>query len=88
MRVFIAGIDGYLGWPLCVYLTAHGHEVAGADLMLRREWVAEVGSTNAQPIANCETRLQAFKEAFGKDLDFRVGDLMDYDFVRGFFEDF
>lgn len=88
MRVFIAGIDGYLGWPLAIYLTAHGHEVAGADLMLRREWVEEVGGTTAQPIEDRETRLQAFKEKFGKDLDFRVGDLTDYAFVKGFFQDF
>ena len=27
MRVFIAGIDGYLGWPLAQYLAASGHEV-------------------------------------------------------------
>lgn len=88
MKVFIAGIDGYLGWPLAIYLTAHGHEVAGADMLLRREWVAEVGGTSAQPIADRETRLQAFKEKFGKDLDFRVGDLTDYDFVKDFIEEF
>ena len=88
MKVFIAGIDGYLGWPLAIYLTAFGHEVAGADLMLRREWVAEVGGTSAQPIGDRETRLQAFKEKFGKDLDFYVGDLTDYTFVKDLFEEF
>ena len=31
MRVFIAGIDGYLGWPLAQYLAARGHEVGGVD---------------------------------------------------------
>ena len=88
MRVFIAGIDGYLGWPLAIYLTAHGHEVAGADLMLRRKWVEEVGGTSAQPLASRQARLQAFKEKFGTELDFRVGDLTDYAFVKGFFEEF
>ncbi len=88
MRVFIAGIDGYLGWSLAIYLSAQGHEVAGADLMLRREWVAEVGGTSAQPIASREERLQAFEEKFGAVLDFRVGDLTDYDFVKSFFEEF
>ena len=29
MRVFIAGIDGYLGWPLAVYLSARGHDSRG-----------------------------------------------------------
>ena len=88
MRVFIAGIDGYLGWPLAIYLTAYGHEVAGADLMLRRKWVEEVGGASAQPLADRQGRLQAFKEKFGADLDFRIGDLTDYAFVKGFFEDF
>ena len=87
MKVFIAGIDGYLGWPLAIYLTAHGHDVSGADLMLRREWVAEVGGTSAQPIYDRDVRIQAFKEKFGKDLDFRVGDLTDYGFVKGLFEE-
>ena len=31
MRVFIAGVDGYLGWSLAMYLKVRGHEVAGAD---------------------------------------------------------
>ncbi len=88
MRVFIAGIDGYLGWPLAIYLRAHGHEVAGADLLLRRQWVAEVGSVSAQPIASREERLRAFHETFGAALDFRVGDLTDYDFVKAFFAEF
>ena len=88
MRVFIAGIDGYLGWPLAVYLSARGHEVAGADLLLRREWVAEVGGISALPIASRDERVQALKEAAGVELDFRVGDLTDYEFVKGLFQDF
>jgi nucleoside-diphosphate-sugar epimerase len=31
MRVFIAGVDGYLGWSLAMYLIKRGHEIAGAD---------------------------------------------------------
>ena len=88
MRVFIAGIDGYLGWPLAVYLSARGHHVAGADLLLRREWVAEVGGISALPIASREQRMAALKEVAGVDLDFRVGDLTDYDFVKDYFAEF
>lgn len=43
MKVFIAGIDGYLGWSLAQYLTARGHEATGIDLLVRRKWVEEVG---------------------------------------------
>ncbi len=88
MKVFIAGIDGYLGWALAQYMTAQGHEVAGADQLMRRDWVAEVGSTSAIPIASHADRLQAFEEQFGKPLDFRVGDLTNFEFVKGFLEDF
>ena len=42
MKVFIAGIDGYLGWALAQSLLQRGHEVAGADNMARRSWVEEV----------------------------------------------
>jgi UDP-sulfoquinovose synthase len=44
MRVFIAGIDGYLGWALAQHLLQRGHEVAGADNLARLIWVEEVGS--------------------------------------------
>lgn len=44
MRIFIAGVDGYLGWSLAMYLTKRGHEVAGADCYHRGDWLAEMGS--------------------------------------------
>ncbi|MBT7101465.1 NAD-dependent dehydratase, partial [Candidatus Poribacteria bacterium] len=50
MRVFILGIDGYLGWSLAQYLGARGMDVGGCDALLRRGWVDEVGSTSATPI--------------------------------------
>jgi UDP-sulfoquinovose synthase len=82
MRVWIAGIDGYLGWPLAQYLTARGHHVAGADLLLRRQWVEEVGSVSALPVYSYKERLKAFQEQYSKALDFHVADLCDYAFLR------
>ncbi|MDK3161601.1 NAD-dependent epimerase/dehydratase family protein [Kamptonema cortianum] len=78
MRVFIAGVDGYLGWALAQHLAARGHHVGGIDRFLRREWVNEVGSQSAMPIADMDTRLQAFSERFGTSLSFYEGDLQDY----------
>lgn len=88
MKVFIAGIDGYLGWALAQYMTAKGHDVAGADLMLRREWVEEVGSISAIPVVSREERIAAFEKQFGKTLDFREGDLCDYEFTTNFLGEF
>lgn len=88
MKVFIAGIDGYLGWALAQYLTARGHEVAGMDRFLRRQWVEEVGSYSAIPVYSMEERLLAFTQRYGTPLNFREGDLLDYAFIRGYLADF
>jgi UDP-sulfoquinovose synthase len=81
MRVFIAGVDGYLGWPLALALAERGHEVAGIDAYFRRDWVAEIGAQSATPIRRMTERLQAFHDRFGESLDFRRGDLRDYHLV-------
>jgi UDP-sulfoquinovose synthase len=88
MRVFIAGIDGYLGWPLAQHLAAKGHEVAGADNLLRRRWVDEMGSCSAIPVGSVEDRLAAFAEKFGKPLTVLRGDLRNYEFVEDAFAQF
>src|SRR5215203_769678 len=82
------GIDGYIGWVLAMHLANEGHEVGGADMYLRREWVKEVGSWSATPIRSMEERLEAFEEVFGKKIDFYEGDLRDPDFVYKCLEDF
>ena len=88
MRTFIAGIDGYIGWVLAMHLANEGHEVGGADMYLRREWVKEVGSWSATPIRPMRERLEAFVEVFGRRIDFYEGDLRNSDFVHGCFESF
>ena len=88
MRIFIAGVDGYLGWSLANYLAAKGHEVAGADMFFRRRWVEEMGSISAIPVAPIEERLKAYKAHFGKELAFWCGDLRDYALVQQIFREF
>lgn len=88
MRVFITGIDGYLGWSLAQHLTHKGHEVAGADNFLRRSWVEEMDSWSATPILPMNERLEVFKDHFGKDLIFWNGDLTSYDLIENIFREF
>ena len=88
MRVFIAGVDGYLGWSLAQHLLARGHDVAGADAFLRRRWVHEMGSWSATPVYPMPERLQALEEHFGKDVQFWEGDLTHYELVAQIFEEF
>lgn len=59
MRIFIAGIDGYLGWPLALSLTRRGHEVLGADNGLRRQLVkGTAGSWTATDIPCYPNRIK------------------------------
>lgn len=88
MRVFIAGVDGYLGWPLAMYLTKRGHTVAGADNYMRRDWVQEMSSQSASPISRMTDRLEAFRENFDNNMRFFKGDLTNYNFVENAFRSF
>ena len=88
MRILIAGMDGYLGWSLAQHLTARGHEVAGADALLRRSWVQEMDSISAIPIAPVKERLQALRAHTGQSVPFWNGDLRSYDLVERIFREF
>jgi len=84
MRVFVAGIDGYLGWPLAMRMAAHGHTVVGADDYRRRSRVAKAsgGHDSALPIASLKDRLAVFKQETGSDITTHFGDMTDADFVQ------
>ncbi|MDJ0950760.1 MAG: NAD-dependent epimerase/dehydratase family protein [Alphaproteobacteria bacterium] len=88
MRVLITGVDGYLGWPLAHALARRGHLVAGIDALLRREWVAEMGSQSATPILDIDSRLTVFREVHGEDLRFVPGNVCNYDLVEEAIRDF
>jgi UDP-sulfoquinovose synthase len=85
MKVFIAGIDGYLGWPLAQYLAVRGHDIGGADNFFRRRWVEEMGSCSALPIAPMSERIEAFSQEFGQKLHFWDTDLRSFSAVRATF---
>jgi UDP-sulfoquinovose synthase len=80
MRVFILGIDGYIGWALAQYLLHHGHEVSGIDGGHRRCWVEEVGGESLLPIAPREERVKSLP-GFSRGVCY-LGDAAFYQTVR------
>lgn len=88
MRIFVAGIDGYLGWPLALYLAGRGHEVAGADYFFRRRWVQEVGGQSAVPVPSFKSRQRAYQRIFGKDIPFWHVDLRQFAPLKDIFRSF
>jgi UDP-sulfoquinovose synthase len=88
MRVFILGIDGYIGWSLAQYLSTRGHIIGGIDALLRRAWVTEVGGQSALPIATIEDRLAGFEQAYGQRVNFWQEDILNYDALKDAFREF
>jgi len=88
MRVFIAGVDGYLGWSLAQYLVARGHKVGGCDNYLRRKCVREMKSISAIPIASMAERVESFNKKYKSKLYFQKGDLLKYEFIEKCFSEF
>jgi UDP-sulfoquinovose synthase len=81
------GMDGYLGWPLAMHLSARGHNVSGVDNFSRRRNVEELNSHSATPIKMMKQRLAAYKKATDKTLGFHEGDLTEVAFTDKVIED-
>ena len=81
MKIMIMGMDGYLGWPLAMHLSARGHTILGIDNFSRRRNVEELNSQSATPIKIMAERLEAYDKVSGKKLSFYEGDLTKTDFT-------
>jgi len=83
MTILVTGADGYVGWPTSLRIAARTDDrVLMVDNFARREWVDEIGSTSATPVAPIETRLEAAENVHGlTNLSFVEGDLTNKDFV-------
>lgn len=63
MRIFILGVDGYIGNALAQRLLEHGHIVTGFDNFWRRKWIKnEMESISAFPIPSMENKEIDFKK--------------------------
>lgn len=89
MKVLIAGVDGYLGFPLAQHLLNRGHDVFGIDCFHRRRMVDEMGSRSAIPIASWKEREKALKEEFDGVFQFKQLDVAeDYRGLKEVFRGF
>jgi nucleoside-diphosphate-sugar epimerase len=79
MTILVTGGDGYVGWPTGLRIARRTDDrVVLIDNLARREWVEDVGSVSATPVATPEERLQAAREVHGlRNLSFVEGDLTD-----------
>lgn len=71
MKIFILGGDGFCGWPTALHLSKLGHDVTIVDNMSRRNIDTELEVQSLTPIAPISTRLAAWKEVSGNNIEFR-----------------
>jgi len=83
MTILVTGADGYIGWPTALRIAARTDDrVLLVDNFGRREWVEEIGSTSATPVASIDERLDAAEETLGiTNMSFVEGDLVERSFV-------
>lgn len=74
-KIMIIGGDGFCGWPTALHLSAKGHAVTILDNLSRRAIDADLGANSLTPIESIETRIAAWKEVSGKDIDFEKIDV-------------
>ncbi len=70
MRVLVLGGDGFCGWPTSLYLSDRGNDVTILDNLSRRNIDNELEVQSLTPIAPMGVRLQAWKEATGREIGF------------------
>jgi len=89
MKIIVLGGDGFCGWPTSLYLSDKGHDVCIVDNLSRRNIDNELEVSSLTPIAPMGTRLEAWKEVSGKEIDFVNLDVAeDYQELRALLKDY
>jgi UDP-sulfoquinovose synthase len=70
MKIVVLGGDGFCGWPTALHLSNLGHEVVIVDNLSRRNIDNELETNSLTPITPMSTRIKAWKEVTGKDIEF------------------
>jgi UDP-sulfoquinovose synthase len=83
MKVLVIGGDGYCGWATALYLSNQGYEVGILDSLVRRHWDNELGVQTLTPVAPIQQRLQRWHDLTGKSIDLFIGDITNYEFLKG-----
>ena len=88
MRILILGGDGYLGWPTAMHFSARGHDVLVVDNFSKRRIEMEDGIEPLEHIPTLHHRVKLWKEVTGRDIQLRIGDLVNHRLIYQILEQF
>jgi UDP-sulfoquinovose synthase len=75
MKILVLGGDGFCGWPTSLHLSAQGHDVQVVDNLVRRAADIELEASSLTPIAPMGTRLRAWRQITGRDVEYHRFDV-------------
>ncbi len=88
MRILILGGDGYLGWPTAMHFSSVGDEVMVVDNFSKRQIELNFGIEPLEPVTTLHRRVALWKEVTGREIQLRVGDLLNHRFLYKILEEF
>ncbi|MHB1657600.1 MAG: NAD-dependent epimerase/dehydratase family protein [Burkholderiales bacterium] len=84
-NVLILGGDGYLGWPMAMYLSSRNYKVTVADNYLRRQLCKKMNVDMLYEVPDLIQRARLWFELTGFEIKIVIGDLQNPDFIRSMF---
>ena len=75
-KVFVAGGDGFCGWPTALKLSEEGHAVTIIDNLSRRKIDVELGVDSLTPIATIFERLNTWNGSHNNKISFEQIDVV------------
>jgi UDP-sulfoquinovose synthase len=85
-HILILGGDGYLGWPTAMYFSARGYAVTVVDNYFRRNVGEEIDTSMLYTVPSLVERAEIWYEKTGYEIKVVVGDLIDAEVMRSFFD--
>lgn len=76
--IIIFGGDGFCGWPTSLGLSKAGYNVIIVDNLVRRKTDIELECDSLTPIRPIHSRIQAWKDLAGRDIQFKYMDVADH----------
>jgi UDP-sulfoquinovose synthase len=84
-NILILGGDGYLGWPMAMYLSNKKYKVTVVDNYLRRNLCKEIGLNLLYEVPNLIERARLWYGLTGFEIKVVLGDIQNPEFMRSFF---
>ena len=72
-KILILGGDGYIGWPLSLYLSKNNHKVHIVDNFVKKFWESQQGIEPLKSPLSLKKRLDIWNEISGFNIGYVLG---------------